>query len=123
MNIDTIKKDYFNFEGRINRKVYLKRFLILFGVSFMLGLILGVLGLSSYYSGSILGMVISLIGIFATFSQHIKRLHDLGKNAWWSLIMFIPIANLGILIYMFFFKGDEFTNKYGPDPLANDIYI
>lgn len=120
MDMEQIKEDYFNFEGRINRKVYLMRFLILFCVSFILGLILGFIG---DFSGGLIQLVVGVIGGIAAFAQHIKRLHDLGKNGWWSLLMLVPVLNLGLVIYMVFVKGDEFTNDYGPDPLSNDIYI
>lgn len=120
MDMDRIQEEYFNFEGRINRKVYIIRSLILFAISFILGLILGFLG---DFSGGLIYFAIWVVGAIATFAQHVKRLHDLGKNGWWSLLMFVPFVNLALVIYMVFIKGNEFTNEYGPDPLSNDIYI
>lgn len=116
INFDKIKEDYFNIEGRINRKVYIMRFLTLMVISFIIGLIFGLLGSNN----GLVNVIISLVLAIAAFSQHIKRLHDLGKSAWWCLLMLIPIVNLGLIIYLVFFKGDEFTNEYGINPLAND---
>lgn len=118
MDMEQIKEDYFTFDGRINRKIYIKRFLILIAISFFAGLILGFLGSTR---GSFMHLIVVLVGGFAGFAQHIKRLHDLGKSAWWSLLIFIPIGNLGLIIYLLGFKGNDFTNEYGPDPLANDV--
>lgn len=52
--------------------------------------------------------------IYISFAAAIKRLHDLGHSGWWSLLSFIPFINLGLGIYLLFFKGMAGINKYGP---------
>ena len=47
----------------------------------------------------------------------VKRLHDLDKNWWWTLIFFIPIINWFYAIYLLFFKWTIWDNQYWPDPL------
>jgi uncharacterized membrane protein YhaH (DUF805 family) len=48
----------------------------------------------------------------------IKRLHDLDKSGWMSLLLFIPIANIYIFIITAFFKWTTWTNKFWEDPLG-----
>lgn len=46
-----------------------------------------------------------------------KRCHDIGRSAWWLIIVPIPI--LGIIWAVFvlgFRRGDPGTNQYGQDP-------
>jgi uncharacterized membrane protein YhaH (DUF805 family) len=35
-----------------------------------------------------------------------------------TLLLFVPIANLYLVIICGFFKGTEGQNKFGPDPLG-----
>ena len=53
----------------------------------------------------------------------IRRLHDMGKTGWYSLIRLVTaIPFVGILIYILYFlwllisDGEQWTNEYGPDP-------
>ncbi|GBU09049.1 hypothetical protein AwWohl_01870 [Gammaproteobacteria bacterium] len=66
---------------------------------------------------------IALICFIVIFS--VKRLHDLNRSGWWILLVFVPIANLLLIIYMFFFSGSGDHNDYGSPPPANSfgVYI
>lgn len=46
----------------------------------------------------------------------VKRFHDMGRSGWYYLFSLIPIINIGVAIYLGFYKGEEFDNKYGPNP-------
>ncbi len=59
-------------------------------------------------------IVTSTLTITAVFTgllylQIIKRMHDIGRSGWYSLV---PIYNLILALS----PGDEGTNEYGPDP-------
>ena len=43
----------------------------------------------------------------------IRRLHDLEQSGWLILIMLVPIANLGLSIYLLCFAGSPNNNRYG----------
>ena len=47
-----------------------------------------------------------------------RRLHDLDRPGWFCIGMLIPLVNMALLVYLFFFKGTQGPNQYGPDPLA-----
>lgn len=110
MSFETIDKDFFSFEGRLNRKPYIIRLLI---ASFVSGAI------SSFVKSSeILFLGLLGIAIWSSLSLGVRRAHDLNRTGWIIAFQFIPILNFVVGIYLLFFKGTEGTNKYGPDPLA-----
>lgn len=70
------------------------------------------------YSLSIISWLIVIVGYFIftylIFIVIIRRLHDLDKSGWLSLLSFVPLANVGLSIYLIFFKGTEGPNRFGP---------
>ncbi|NJL75178.1 MAG: DUF805 domain-containing protein [Saprospiraceae bacterium] len=58
-------------------------------------------GISGLYS---LGVLVPSLAVA------VRRMHDVGKEWWYMLI---PIYNLILALT----KGEEGTNKYGPDPM------
>ena len=49
--------------------------------------------------GPFVGIVVSVICLMIGLMQLLKRLRDMGKPAYWSLLMLVPGVNLLILIY------------------------
>ena len=58
------------------------------------------------------------IGVLAVAFQIIKRLQDLDRPAWHYWLIWVPFYNIYLAIVLFFVKGTQGPNKYGPDPLA-----
>ncbi len=56
--------------------------------------------------------------LYITFTAYIKRLHDLDKSGWMSLLILIPFANIYLFVICGFFKWTVWENKYWPDPLG-----
>lgn len=49
------------------------------------------------------------------FSLVIRRGHDLGmKGALTVILLFVPFVNYIILFMLFFFKGQDVDNEFGP---------
>lgn len=62
--------------------------------------------------------IISVIYIhYVSFVTYIKRLHDLDKSWWMSLLLLVPLANLYLIVICWFFKWTEWKNKYWDNPL------
>ena len=61
-------------------------------------------------------LIIIIPFIWISITNSVKRLHDLGKSGWLALLFLIPVVNLIFGIYVAFFKGEKFDNKYGPNP-------
>lgn len=47
-----------------------------------------------------------------------KRLHDLGKSGWISLVLIIPAFGLIAVVFLLVARGDDDHNQYGPARLA-----
>lgn len=74
----------------------------------------GVLSLRG--EGEILGLGALIITHLILFYSVIKRLHDLDKSGWWSLLILIPKLNFAFTIYLLFAKGTEGANRFGEAP-------
>lgn len=55
------------------------------------------------------------IAAWVVFVSIIKRCHDRGQSGWYALIPFYYLA-------LFFLKGEEKDNEYGPNPYMEDRY-
>ena len=64
-----------------------------------------------FYAGNIVFFSLAL-------NNHVKRLHDLGHSGWWVLLFIVPLINILLLLYLFFFRGQMGGNQYGPDPIT-----
>jgi len=97
-------ESFFSSEGRIGRFAFILRLIVLaaivFGVwevasNFFAHWHHGVFGSLAVFSTIIAG----LIAIFIGLMQLLKRLRDMGKEAYMTLIMFIPGVNVLFLLY------------------------
>ncbi len=114
-----------SFRGRVTRKQYLKGFVILILGSLLFFLLDFLLKkYTSFSEGTIENIIIipAIVYFFIFLSLVIRRLHDLNQSGWVSLGLFIPIANLVLVFYLFFARGNEVKNKYG-DRLSDDAKL
>ena len=54
-----------------------------------------------------------LLLLVPSISVTVRRLHDINKNGWWSLLWGLPVIGWVILILWLCKKGDEGKNQYG----------
>ena len=65
-----------------------------------------------------------LTGLFAiatllpSISVGVRRLHDMGKSGWWSLVLLVPFVGVIIMLIMCAQPGESGSNQYGSDPKA-----
>jgi len=57
-----------------------------------------------------------LTGFVLSLGLCVKRIHDIGQSAWWLGLLFIPIIDTGMAIYLLVRKGQNGTNLYGDQP-------
>ena len=110
--IDVLVNKYADFGGRARRAEYWYFTLFNALVGFVIGLVAGLLGLEwlSY---------IWTIGVFVpAIALAVRRLHDIGKNGWWYLIILIPLIGAIWLLILFCKEGDSAANAYGENPKA-----
>ena len=71
---------------------------------------------------NILAVIFSVLletGLFVLAAfQAVKRLHDLNRPGSHYWLLLIPLYNIYLGWVLFFEKGTDADNKYGPDPLA-----
>jgi uncharacterized membrane protein YhaH (DUF805 family) len=62
-------------------------------------------------------MLAILIGTFiVVFTSTTKRLNDIEKPWWLVLLLFVPLVNLGLILYLLFTPGIIGNNEHGEDP-------
>lgn len=59
------------------------------------------------------GSLINFVFMYFIFIFSIKRLHDLNKSGWLSLLNLIPIVNLFFAVWLSINIGDERRNDFG----------
>ena len=108
---------FYKAEGRLNRKPYILRVLVLQVAGFCLqlfGLVSGVAAPESFGWKCFCFLLVGIPSILLL----IRRLHDLGRTGWLWLLIWIPFVNFALVVYAFCFKGTTGPNRFGPDPLA-----
>ena len=58
--------------------------------------------------------------IYTYFTITIRRLHDLNRSGWWSIIIIIPLVNLIFYIYLISVTGNKTPNNYGAPRITPD---
>jgi uncharacterized membrane protein YhaH (DUF805 family) len=96
---------YADFSGRASRSEYW--WFMLFGV------LISCAGAS--INDTVYGLV-CLALLLPHLAVAVRRLHDINHSAWWILLLFIPIANIVIIIW-FCMRGTVGSNEYGADTL------
>lgn len=62
---------------------------------------------------ALLALGIVLGGTWISVTAGIRRLHDRSMTGWWMLLLFVPLVNVGLSLFMHFAQGDPGPNKYG----------
>ena len=127
----TQKVRIFSLTQRIGRLRYLAYLLVSYLVLPFMGgmlssLLVGVLSISGLMSPTTFGPTLMLIVyspvVIATFIFTVRRLHDLDRSGWQSILLFIPIINLIIIIALMLVAGEQQTNRFGPPPGKNTAF-
>lgn len=106
--IDYLKNNYLEFNGRISRRQYWMFALFSCLVSFVIGIIGGIIPILS-----IISLLYALALIVPSVGLGIRRLHDLGLSGWFFLIALIPYIGGVLLVILFCIPGENKANEYG----------
>lgn len=96
-------------EGRSTRSDY---FIVLLLTS-ILGVIAGYMVAEGAAIG-IFGGIFYLLILWVSLCACIRRMHDVGRSGWWSLVVLLPVANLIFGLYALFAPGQDHDNEFGP---------
>ena len=85
---------FIGIDGRINRKKYIFRSLFLWGMGFIFELcvIMGRVEQPDFMAGDLPGMVLLTIVGIPWMMLMVRRLHDLNRNGFWSLLVFAGLC-------------------------------
>jgi uncharacterized membrane protein YhaH (DUF805 family) len=98
---DVLMKKYATFSGRARRKEFWMFTLVSFIVWMVIGVIDAVIGWNVRWLGVIYGFAI----LVPTLAVNVRRLHDIGRSGWWTLIFFLPLIGAIILFMLLFIGG------------------
>ena len=103
-------KNYFKFSGRSTRAEYW--WWLLFTV--LAGIVLNVVNTLTGTMGMLV-FLFELAILVPSLALGARRLHDINRTGWWLLLWFVLVIGWIVLIVWAIKRGDECTNKYGPD--------
>lgn len=87
---------------------------VMFVVRILGAILLPILGESI---GTVLGVILMVATwasmVYVNFAPSIRRLNDLNKTGWISLLHLVPLVNILLWLYLSFARGDEGVNDYG----------
>ncbi len=106
----TVLKKYAVFSGRARRKEYWMFMLFNLIIGLILGFIEEITGISPETKRCILNDIYCLAILIPFIAVSFRRIHDVGKSGWFSLI---PIYGIILAVT----KGNKGDNQYGPDPI------
>ncbi|MCB1072790.1 MAG: DUF805 domain-containing protein [Chlamydiia bacterium] len=112
---EALTKNYANFSARACRKEYWLYTLSVYLFQTAGSLFKAFLPLQIFFG------LCSLLLIIPRLAVAFRRLHDIGRSGWNLLFIFLPVIGWIVLIVFYCKKGESGINKYGPNPLSNEI--
>ena len=102
-----------DFQGRSRRREFW--FFVL--ANFLVSVVFAIIDSAVFHKtgGGPLQGLYSLVALVPGLALSFRRLHDIGKSAWWILISLIPIIGWLVILY-FYVKDSDAENIYGPNP-------
>ncbi len=94
---DVFKNHYVDFAGRATRTQFWMFQLFMFLFALVMAAVLSFMG----DAGQVIYYVISLAVFLPSLAIAARRLHDIGRSAWWLLLYFLPV--LGPIVLLVFF--------------------
>ena len=98
------------FVGRIGRKKFILFELLILVIGFGMWILIQIL--PSLFDIILLAAFIILAFTFS-LGLCVKRIHDIGNSTWWLILLFVPIIDTGMAIYLSVHRGENGPNAYG----------
>ena len=103
-NTENWQDMYLSTKGRSSRSTFFVRWLLLL-------VTVGIISVVFSFVPPV-AAAFSLIGLIMQITLGVRRLHDLGHSGLWAIIFCIPDLYFGILLSIFFMKGEAVDNDY-----------
>jgi uncharacterized membrane protein YhaH (DUF805 family) len=109
-------RNWLDFSGRARRKEFWVFTLINILVSLVLAIADSVIGVKDHDGTGVLDGIYSICAFIPSLSVNFRRLHDIGRSAWWLLLAFLPIIGWIVLFVFSVMDSQPGPNRYGPNP-------
>lgn len=73
---------------------------------------------SSFLALAVMGVLYIPMLVFS-WGFMVRRLNDMNRSGWFSLLMLIPLVNFFVALYLIFGRGTDGVNNYGAPPPPN----
>ena len=64
----------------------------------------------------VLSLLLWLLLLVPGVAVIVRRLHDIYRSGWWSLILVIPLIGPIVILVFMCLDGTSGNNRFGPDP-------
>lgn len=119
-----VKKDIWSltdYKTRSCRKEYFYWYLVAVLASFIIAIIVGFIMEFLSVLGEIILSLFLIFVFIVSLPLGIRRLHDIGKSAWFILIGLIPIVGQITLLIFFCKNSSKESNKWGEPPKFHGV--
>ena len=107
-------KNYANFSGRATRQQYWMFYLFYILIYIALMMIDMAFGVYDQMAGiGLLSTVFNLGLLIPSIAILARRLHDIGRSAWWILLIIIPLIGAIVLLIFTLLDSQQEENKWG----------
>jgi uncharacterized membrane protein YhaH (DUF805 family) len=110
----------FSFRGRISRKVFLLRFVILFLFAFVVNAMFP--GALAYHEDTLIAAIQAIViftYIWCFWANSAKRWHDTNRSAVYTAVMILPIAGVVLNVLLnALIGGTPGPNRFGEPPAS-----
>lgn len=111
MMFEPLKK-YAQFSGRSRRKEYWLYTLFYVVITFLTFYVDALMGEGE----GVLSLLLWLLLLVPGVAVIVRRLHDIDRSGWWSLILVIPLIGPIVILVFMCLDGTSGNNRFGPDP-------
>lgn len=118
---ETYLPQMFALSGRIGRLRYMA---YSFGTSFVLMMVAGILAVAASAIKAETLMMVVVAGMYLalvvlTIALTVRRLNDLDRSGWFSLLFMVPVINLILWLVLMLAPGTPTANRFGLKPAPN----
>ena len=111
-----VRYKYADFSGRARRKEYWMYTLVYCILLCIVTFIATFLQDMEELIANSLLFIFSLALLIPSIAVAVRRLHDVGRSAWWLLITFVPILGTLYFLYLLVKDSQPDTNMWGANP-------
>lgn len=120
--VDAIKSGFrnrINFSGRATRSEFWfwGLFIVLYSVVLLVAFLALDLSVQNAMNGFIVLCFLVLVAVAPGFALTARRLHDLDRPGWSSLVLLVPLLGQVIFLVWTCTRGTHGPNRFGSDPL------